>query len=143
MYAPETEFEARKKLLAVIESKVGTPVCAQTDPEEFFPEKGEFSGHAKALCQTCPVIAECRDFAVWHFQDFGIWGGTSMLERVAIRRRLGIVRRPGERLSLEEFVGHWQSPDSIHQLPESLPECSEVDEQPHQSGFQELPAEEQ
>ena len=34
-------------------------LCAQTDPEAFFPEKGGSTREAKKVCQSCPVRTEC------------------------------------------------------------------------------------
>lgn len=56
-------------------------ICAQTDPEEFFPDKGGSTAIAKRICNTCPVQAECLDHALIHQEQFGIWGGTSERER--------------------------------------------------------------
>jgi WhiB family transcriptional regulator, redox-sensing transcriptional regulator len=61
-------------------------LCAQTDPEEFFPDKGSSPRAAKAVCATCPVIDECLSYALEHNERFGIWGGTSERERRALRR---------------------------------------------------------
>lgn len=61
-------------------------LCAQTDPEAFFPDKGESPRPARAVCASCPVLARCRDYAVEHYERFGIWGGTSPREREDIRR---------------------------------------------------------
>ena len=61
-------------------------VCAQTDPESFFPEKGGSSRDAKAMCARCEVRAECLEFALEHDERFGIWGGLSERERRRIRR---------------------------------------------------------
>ncbi|MCW2530111.1 MAG: transcription factor WhiB [Pseudonocardiales bacterium] len=36
---------------------------------------------AKAVCRTCPVIAECLDWAVSVSEPYGIWGGQSPDER--------------------------------------------------------------
>lgn len=66
---------------------LGAGVCAQTDPELFFPEKGETSKarQAKRLCETCEVRDECREYAVRRGEPFGIWGGTTADERRHIR----------------------------------------------------------
>ena len=61
-------------------------LCAQTDPEAFFPEKGGSTREAKAVCRSCPVISECLEWALTHDQRYGIWGGTSANERAALRR---------------------------------------------------------
>jgi WhiB family redox-sensing transcriptional regulator len=56
-------------------------VCGQTDPEEFFPEKGGTTALAKKICRSCPVTAQCLDYALTHNEQFGIWGGRSPAER--------------------------------------------------------------
>ncbi|GAA3601072.1 hypothetical protein GCM10022237_39610 [Nocardioides ginsengisoli] len=56
-------------------------LCAQTDPEAFFPEKGGSTRDAKKVCEGCPVIAECLAYALDHNERFGIWGGLSERER--------------------------------------------------------------
>ncbi len=60
-------------------------LCAQTDPEAFFPEKGGSTREAKKVCQTCPVQAECLAYALEHDERFGIWGGLSERERRRLR----------------------------------------------------------
>jgi WhiB family redox-sensing transcriptional regulator len=67
----------------------GEPICATTDPELFFPPVGNEDGvarQAKKLCQTCPVIKECLTYALVNQEQFGIWGGMSPRERMAMRR---------------------------------------------------------
>ena len=61
-------------------------VCASSDPEEWFPEKGVSAHKAKRICATCPVIDECLQFALDHDEAAGIWGGTSSRERRRMRR---------------------------------------------------------
>ena len=56
-------------------------LCAQTDPEVFFPEKGGSVRAAKAVCAGCPVRAQCLAHALAHDERFGVWGGTSERER--------------------------------------------------------------
>lgn len=41
---------------------------------------------AKAACLTCPVLAQCRDWALANDQDWGIWGGLNPEERKTHRR---------------------------------------------------------
>lgn len=63
-------------------------VCAQTDPDAFFPEKGGSTREAKKVCLTCTVRDECLDYAVVNDERFGIWGGLSERERrVLVRQR--------------------------------------------------------
>jgi WhiB family transcriptional regulator, redox-sensing transcriptional regulator len=62
-------------------------LCAQTDPDAFFPGKGEPTGPAKAVCLACPVRTECLAYALDRDERFGVWGGTSPRERRALLRR--------------------------------------------------------
>ena len=39
-------------------------LCAQTDPEAFFPEKGGSTREAKKVCLTCDVRTECLESAL-------------------------------------------------------------------------------
>lgn len=59
--------------------------CADFDTDEFFPEKGVNIHHLKEFCSTCPVVAQCLDFAINNIIDYGVWGGTSPQERQNIR----------------------------------------------------------
>jgi WhiB family transcriptional regulator, redox-sensing transcriptional regulator len=68
--------------------------CLDEDPELFFP-KGT-TGHAleqieqaKAVCNQCPVIDECLEWALDSNQDSGVWGGRSEEERRSLRRKRG------------------------------------------------------
>jgi WhiB family redox-sensing transcriptional regulator len=62
-------------------------LCAQTDPEAFFPEKGGSTREAKRVCLTCDVRNECLEYALGHDERFGIWGGLSERERRKLKKR--------------------------------------------------------
>ena len=64
-------------------------LCAETDPEAFFPEKGGSTREAKKICTGCEVKAECLEYALANDERFGIWGGLSERERRRLRRRAG------------------------------------------------------
>lgn len=64
-------------------------LCAQTDPEAFFPEKGGSTREAKRICAGCEVRSECLEYALEHDERFGIWGGLSERERRKLKRRAG------------------------------------------------------
>lgn len=64
-------------------------LCAQTDPEAFFPEKGGSTREAKKICVGCEVRGECLEYALEHDERFGIWGGMSERERRRVKRRAG------------------------------------------------------
>lgn len=61
-------------------------LCAQTDPEAFFPEKGGSTREAKRVCSRCDVRGDCLTFALGHDERFGIWGGLSERERRRLKR---------------------------------------------------------
>jgi WhiB family transcriptional regulator, redox-sensing transcriptional regulator len=61
----------------------------QTDV--MFPERGESSAPAKALCAVCDVFLECRSYALSPEANAGsplegVWGGMSKGERMAAMR---------------------------------------------------------
>ena len=61
-------------------------LCAQTDPEAFFPEKGGSTREAKSVCASCEVRSYCLEYALMNDERFGIWGGLSERERRKMRR---------------------------------------------------------
>lgn len=61
-------------------------LCAQTDPEAFFPNKGDSGEQAKRVCADCPVTSECLAWALAHRIPFGIWGGLSVEQRRRLQR---------------------------------------------------------
>lgn len=63
-------------------------LCAEADPESFFPEKGGSTREAKKVCRACEVRADCLEYALEHGEKFGIWGGLSERERRPIKRGL-------------------------------------------------------
>ena len=75
-------------------------LCAQTDPEAFFPEKGGSTREAKRVCGRCDVRGECLSYALAHDERFGIWGGLSERER---RRLASRARRSASRPSTSFF----------------------------------------
>jgi WhiB family transcriptional regulator, redox-sensing transcriptional regulator len=62
-------------------------LCAQTDPEAFFPEKGGSTRDAKKICSSCEVKSRCLEYALENDERFGIWGGLSERERRKLRKR--------------------------------------------------------
>ena len=75
-------------------------LCAQTDPELFFPEKGGSVREAKAVCAGCPVCAQCLEHALAHDERFGVWGGLSERERRRLKAAAtyrGTASRPAAR----------------------------------------------
>ena len=61
-------------------------LCAETDPEAFFPEKGGSTREAKRVCLSCEVRAECLEYALENDERFGIWGGLSERELRRVKK---------------------------------------------------------
>jgi WhiB family redox-sensing transcriptional regulator len=65
--------------------------CRQSDPELFFPiavtgPGARQAAAAKAVCRPCAVRSNCLSYALKAMPE-GIWGGTTVEERRAARRR--------------------------------------------------------
>lgn len=39
------------------------------------------SKEAKRICHECPIIAECRAYALRNAEPWGVWGGMTLVER--------------------------------------------------------------
>ena len=62
-------------------------LCAQTDPEAFWPEKGGSTREAKRVCLMCEVRDMCLQYALDNDERQGIWGGMSDSERQKLKKR--------------------------------------------------------
>lgn len=62
--------------------------CKGMDPEVWFPDVGSKieSANLKAICNDCPVTAECLDYAMRAGEREGIWGGLSPRQRRTYRK---------------------------------------------------------
>ncbi len=52
-------------------------------------EKDAREAVAKAICLRCPVLEECRGYALDVREGHGIWGGLNEMERRALLRERG------------------------------------------------------
>lgn len=93
-------------------------ICAQTDPEAFYPEKGGSTKEAKKICRGCEVRQECLDYALDHDERFGIWGGYSERERRRLKR--------GEDVTPATKHGGHQPSYGCFQRGCKRPECREA-----------------
>lgn len=75
--------------------------CLNEDPDLFFPPGSDWKGHedqeaaAKAVCNRCPVLDQCREKALADSDFEGIRGGLTGEERKALARaRRNAARKP-------------------------------------------------
>lgn len=65
--------------------------CRGIDTSMFFhpenergPSRVRREMRAKAVCAACPVIDNCREWALAAREPYGVWGGLSVEEREAL-----------------------------------------------------------
>lgn len=76
--------------LAFTGPNVPGAICAQTDPELFFPEKGgSVTGvkEAKRMCMMCEHREACLQWALDNNERHGVWGGLTEGERKKLRAK--------------------------------------------------------
>ena len=61
--------------------------CRQYEPDLFFPGPDGSVDDALRICRACPVLAECREWALDTRVRYGIWGGMTERERRRTLRR--------------------------------------------------------
>ena len=70
-------------------------LCAQTDPELFFPTLGQSLEPARALCDSCPFLDACREWGdrveanLYRYELFGVLAGESPDGRFKRRNMIG------------------------------------------------------
>ncbi|MDG3008932.1 WhiB family transcriptional regulator [Rhodococcus sp. D2-41] len=84
--------------------------CRGVDSAVFFHPDGERGraraareSNAKKLCETCPVLSQCREHALRVAEPYGIWGGMSESEREAAVRS-GAGRRVAAQLQRDRVA---------------------------------------
>lgn len=60
-------------------------LCKEYPEVNFFPDRGQTTAAAKAICERCSVRDECLQEALDRGETHGVWGGTSYRDR----RRIG------------------------------------------------------
>lgn len=69
--------------------------CVQDGADLFFDRKNEISGkrqaEAKARCASCPVLAECLQWALSAGDPSGVWaGGSTTAERLNLQSEFAV-----------------------------------------------------
>lgn len=68
----------------------GDAACRGIEPSLFFAEPGDEGGvqnYAKHVCAGCSVRLDCLRHAMTYPEQYGIWGGLTVNERYAWRRK--------------------------------------------------------
>jgi WhiB family redox-sensing transcriptional regulator len=65
--------------------------CRGLDPELFFPVRDQHvnsdAENARVVCASCSVRSECLEYALANEEQLGMWGGLSIEQRRALKRR--------------------------------------------------------
>lgn len=72
------------------------PATAEHDPwySDSEDDEEDYTQDAKDIClgtydgKPCPLLEACREFAIVNNERYGVWGGMSPPERVALRKEL-------------------------------------------------------
>lgn len=79
--------------------EAGEIPCRQW-PDVFYPysqspaKNNQDIRYAKSLCAECPVIQECRMYAISANEEYGIWGGWTAQERQQYRKTISSRKNP-------------------------------------------------
>ncbi len=61
--------------------------CRQFDPDLFFPVSDGSADEALRICRACPVLEDCREWALDTRVAYGVWGGLTERDRKRLLRR--------------------------------------------------------
>jgi WhiB family redox-sensing transcriptional regulator len=91
-----------------LDSWISQAKCQEENTNLFFilrgdPEQKTKRTEAYAVCQHCPVKAECLDYAIIN-HEVGIWGGTTDAERRFLRRSWTPKSEPRKRVVFQSPV---------------------------------------
>ena len=85
---PDLTDDQRAELAAhVLDGWQGMAECRSVADDTWFPDasQAELRAAAVARCGFCPVRRSCLAFALSEGEDYGIWGGTTDVQRDALR----------------------------------------------------------
>ena len=91
--------------------------CHEHPDVNFFPERGESSAPAKAICAMCLVANECRQYAIDNGIKDGIWGHQSGRDRRTARREANADRPPLAKVAAcgtdSGYQRHWRLKEPV------------------------------
>ncbi|HUW04611.1 MAG TPA: WhiB family transcriptional regulator [Acidimicrobiales bacterium] len=88
----ELLMQSEVDLAGILTTLLGRPsrhrdaACAEYPIDVFFPDRGEPTEPAKAICAGCLVSEECAGFALERIDLAGVWAGRSQRQRNVARR---------------------------------------------------------
>ena len=85
--------------------------CNGADTRLFYPEDGGSVRKAMAFCAVCPVVTECRQWALEFPEVWGVWGGTSERDRRQ-PRAAGVSRFRG--VTRHKKLGKWMARATVN-----------------------------
>jgi Transcription factor WhiB len=63
--------------------------CKGMDTNLFYADHGKKYAKVRLICESCPVFAQCLQWALTSESE-GMWAGTTELERVVMRKQMKI-----------------------------------------------------
>jgi WhiB family redox-sensing transcriptional regulator len=73
--------------------------CREVDPEIFFLEHNKRNVQKKKkekvaiqICKACPVVQQCLAHSLAVPEFYGVWGGVTADQRIAMLRKKGFTR---------------------------------------------------
>jgi hypothetical protein len=86
---PTLTDDQRAELTAhVLDGWQGMGACRSTGDDTWFPEPGHATVTALDVCGFCPVRRSCLAYALADDEDYGVWGGTTEVQRDVLRQTL-------------------------------------------------------
>ena len=81
--------------------------CVGRGTTLFFPPRGtsrERILEAKNVCAGCPIKQKCLDYALYHGDRHGIWGGTTEFERRRLKLKQSIDRPVRRKRTITKWI---------------------------------------
>lgn len=89
MFANRVQKASYKKIMAPLRelNAEGGMVPCQSDPDLWWSDDRDDQKIAATLCQGCPVIMSCAEWAVSAKERHGVWGGMTIAQRTTLINR--------------------------------------------------------
>lgn len=86
---PASAGEIHPFRLRLIDEDESKPACAGMDTDLFYPNPGDWDAiaEAKAVCDGCPVVVQCLQYAYEVDDRWAVLGGMTPLDRGRFKRQ--------------------------------------------------------